>query len=147
MNTCSGIRRDGERCRAQAMRGSEWCLNHDPERAEENKRRGSKGGKRGGRGRPRVELGNIRTQLQDLVDGILDGSIDKGNGAVAGQLLNYMTRCIQVEMQAREQEELVERLEALEREMSSPHSHNGGSGAQDATLGPLTATRFHSPGL
>jgi hypothetical protein len=129
MNTCSGIRRDGERCRAQAMRGSEWCLNHDPERAEENKRRGSKGGKRGGRGRPRVELGNIRTQLQDLVDGILDGSIDKGNGAVAGQLLNYMTRCIQVEMQAREQEELVERLEALEREMSSPHSHNGGSGA------------------
>jgi len=87
MNTCSGIRRDGERCRAQAMRGSEWCLNHDPERAEENKRRGSKGGKRGGRGRPRVELGNIRTQLQDLVDGILDGSIDKGSGAVAGQLL------------------------------------------------------------
>jgi hypothetical protein len=129
MNTCSGIRRDGERCRAQAMRGSEWCLNHDPERAEENKRRGSKGGKRGGRGRPRVELGNIRAQLQDLVDGILDGSIDKGNGAVAGQLLNYMIRCVQVEMQAREQEELVERLEALEREMSSPHSHNGGSGA------------------
>jgi hypothetical protein len=129
MNTCSGIRRDGERCRAQAMRGSEWCLNHDPERAEENKRRGSKGGKRGGRGRPRVELGNIRTQLQDLVDGILDGSIDKGSGAVAGQLLNYMTRCIQVEMQAREQEELVERLEGLEREMDTSHFQNGGRGA------------------
>jgi hypothetical protein len=111
------------------MRGSEYCLNHDPDRAEENRRRGSKGGKRGGRGRPRVELGNIRTQLHDIADGVLDGSIDKGNGAVAGQLLNYMTRCIQVEMQAREQEELVERLEALEREMDASHSQNGGRGA------------------
>jgi hypothetical protein len=69
--------------------------------------------------------------LQDLVDRVQDGTVDKGRGAVAGQLLNYMIRCVQVEMQAREQEELVERLEALEKEMSSPpHSHNnGGRGA------------------
>jgi hypothetical protein len=129
MKTCSGIRNDGERCQAPAMKSSEYCNSHDPARAEENKRRYSKGGKRGGRGRPRVELRNIRAQLQDIADGVLDGSIDKGNGAVAGQLLNYMTRCIQIEMQAREQEELVERLEALESEMNISHSHNGGRGA------------------
>ena len=129
MKTCSGIRNDGERCQAPAMKSSEYCNSHDPDRAEENKRRYSKGGKRGGRGRPRVELRNIRTQLQDLVDGVQDGTVDKGRGAVAGQLLNYMIRCVQVEMQAREQEELVERLEALEREMSSPHSHNGRRGS------------------
>ena len=116
MKTCSSIRNDGERCQAPAMKSSEYCNSHDPDRAEENKRRYSKGGKRGGRGRPRV-------------DGVQDGTVDKGRGAVAGQLLNYMIRCVQVEMQAREQEELVERLEALEREMSFPHSHNGGRGA------------------
>jgi hypothetical protein len=108
------------------MRGSEYCLNHDPARAEENKRRYSKGGKRGGRGRPRVELASIRTQLQDLLDGVLDGSVDRGDASVAGQLLNYMIRSVQVELQAREQDELVERLEALERGASISHSHNGG---------------------
>jgi len=63
--------------------------------------------------------------LQDLLDGVLDGSVDRGDASVAGQLLNYMIRSVQVELQAREQEELVERLEALERGASISHSHNG----------------------
>lgn len=54
MAPCSGIRADGGRCRAQAMRNSEWCIGHDPNQAEA--RRASKGGKRGGRGRPTSEL-------------------------------------------------------------------------------------------
>jgi hypothetical protein len=52
MRTCSGIKANGERCRAQPMRDSEWCLNHHPDRAEENRRRSSRGGRRGGRGGP-----------------------------------------------------------------------------------------------
>jgi hypothetical protein len=64
--------------------------------------------------------------LQDLVDGVLDGSVDRGDASVAGQLLNYMIRSVQVELQAREQEELVERLEALERGASISHSQSGG---------------------
>jgi len=96
------------------MRDSQWCLNHDPDRLTQNRRNSSKGGRRGGRGRPRTELQNIRTQLQALVDAVGDGTTQRADASVMGQLLNYMVKCIQVELTAREQEELVERLEALE---------------------------------
>jgi hypothetical protein len=114
MALCSGIKANGERCRAQAMRDSQWCLNHHPDRAEENRRRGSKGGKRGGRGRKQVELSGIKSQLQDLADGVLDGSIERADASVASQILNVLLRAITVELQVKEQLELIERLEALE---------------------------------
>jgi hypothetical protein len=59
MALCSGIRADGDRCRAQAMRNSAYCIGHDPDQAEARRRRASKGGKRGGRGRPVAELGAL----------------------------------------------------------------------------------------
>ena len=111
MRTCSGIRTDGGRCQAQPMRNSEYCLNHDPSRAEENRRRSSKGGKRGGRGRPRVEVTNVKTQLQELADAVRDNRAD---AAVVSQILNVLLRAITIEVQLREQEEFAQRLEALE---------------------------------
>jgi hypothetical protein len=114
MRTCSGIRTDGGRCQAQPMRNSEYCLNHDPSRAEENRRRSSKGGKRGGRGRPRVEVTNVKTQLQELADAVRDNEINRADAAVVSQILNVLLRAITVEAQLREQEEFAQRLEALE---------------------------------
>lgn len=114
MRTCSGIKANGQRCRAQPMRESEYCLNHDPSRAEENRRRSSRGGKRGGRGRKQVELSSIKAQLQELADSVLDGSINRADGAVASQILNVLLRAISVELQVREQQELIQRLESLE---------------------------------
>jgi hypothetical protein len=38
MSTCAGTKRNGEPCTLPAMAGSEWCWNHDPDRAEERKR-------------------------------------------------------------------------------------------------------------
>jgi hypothetical protein len=114
MRTCSGIRTDGGRCQAQPMRNSEYCLNHDPSRAEENRRRSSKGGKRGGRGRPRVEVANVKTQLQELADAVRDNEINRADAAVVSQILNVLLRAITIEAQLREQEEFAQRLEALE---------------------------------
>jgi hypothetical protein len=114
MRTCSGIRTDGGRCQAQPMRNSEYCLNHDPSRAEENRRRSSKGGKRGGRGRPRVEVTNVKTQLQELADAVRDNEINRADAAVVSQILNVLLRAITIEVQLREQEEFAQRLEALE---------------------------------
>lgn len=115
MRSCSGIRADGGRCRAQPMRDAEYCLNHHPGRAAENRRRSSKGGKRGGRGRKQVELSSIKTQLQDLADGVLDGSVARADAAVASQILNVLLRAITTELQVKEQQELIERLEVLEQ--------------------------------
>ena len=119
MATCSGIRADGGRCRAQAMRASEWCIGHDPNQAEARRRRASKGGKRGGRGRPTTELARLRDRFEELADKVLEGSVERADGAVAGQLLNGARACVRDGLLAREQEELIGRLEALEQATSS----------------------------
>ena len=122
MSLCSGIKADGGRCRAQAMRASEWCIGHDPDQVEARRRRASKGGKRGGRGRPQAELSDVKRRLSDLVDDVLEGRKDRGDAAVAGQLLNTYIRAVGVELKVREQQEIVERLEELEEGLR----HRGG---------------------
>jgi len=119
MRYCVGTKKDGNRCQAPAMSSSQYCMSHDPERKEEFRQRSLKGGRRGGRGRPRVELTNIRGQLQELKDGVLDGTVERGNASVAGNLLNYMVRCIQIELQAKDQEELEARLSRLEEQLAA----------------------------
>ena len=114
MRACSGIRADGGRCGAQPMRDSQWCLNHDPDRAAVNKRRSAKGGRVGGRGRPSTELRRLQGRFEKLADDVLSGEVERGVGAVVGQLLNGARACVRDSLTAREQEELIERLEALE---------------------------------
>jgi hypothetical protein len=119
-----GIKADGGRCGAQAMRNSQWCINHDPDKAEARRRRASKGGKRGGRGRPSVELARLQARFEDLAEKVLSGEVERGVGAVVGQLLNGARACVRDALAAREQEELVARLEALEEALG--RSQTGG---------------------
>src|SRR5215210_1681685 len=115
MARCSGIRVDGGRCGAQAIRSSEYCVNHHPDYEDARRRRNSKGGKRGGRGRPQAELADIKRRLSDLAHDVLEERVDKGVAGVASQILSVYLRAVSVELSVREQLELVERLEALEQ--------------------------------
>ena len=115
MSICSGIRADGGRCKAQAMRNSEWCINHHPDYEQERRRRASKGGKRGGRCRPSVELASLREENADIRRRLLDGELLPNVAAVAVQSINTDIRALGAALKAREQEELLERLEALEQ--------------------------------
>ena len=117
MSVCSGIRADGGRCKAQAMRGSEWCINHHPDRSEVRRRRASKGGKRGGRGRPIGELGALRDENADIRRRLLEGELLPNVAAVAVQSINTDIRAVGATLKAKEQEELTERLEALEESL------------------------------
>src|SRR5215211_1335444 len=114
MSICSGIRADGGRCQAQAMRNSEWCINHHPDYEQERRRRASKGGKRGGRGRPITELTNLRDENAQIRRRLLDGELLPNIAAVAVQSINTDIRAVGATLKAREQEELTERLEAIE---------------------------------
>jgi hypothetical protein len=125
MSVCSGIRADGSRCKAQAMRNSAFCIGHDPDQAEARRRRASKGGKRGGRGRPSVELARLQASFEGLAEKVLSGEIERGVGAVAGQLLNGARACVRDGLAAREQEELVSRLEALEGALETKAGNGG----------------------
>src|SRR5215207_5718772 len=128
MTFCAGIKADGGRCGAQAMRNSQWCINHDPDKAEARRRRASKGGKRGGRGRPSVELARLQASFEDLAEKVLSGEVERGVGAVVGQLLNGARACVRDALAAREQEELVARLEALEEALEANARQSKGRG-------------------
>ena len=115
MSRCAGIRADGGRCGAQAIRDSQWCFNHHPDYEEQRQRRASKGGKRGGRGRPQAELSDLKSRLSDLADDVLAGNVDRSDAAVVGQLLGTMIRAIKTELEVKQQQEIIERVEVLEQ--------------------------------
>jgi hypothetical protein len=125
MALCAGIKADGGRCGAQAMRNSQWCINHDPDKVEARRRRASKGG---GRGRPSAELARLQARFEDLAEKVLAGDVERGVGAVAGQLLNGARACVRDALAAREQEELVARLEALEEALEANTRQSKGRG-------------------
>ena len=114
MATCTGITRRGDRCKGIAIDSSGYCYAHHPDHVEDRRRAARKGGHRGGRGRPQAELTDIKQRLSDLAEDVLEGRQDKGVAAVASQLLNVYLRAVSVELKVKEQQELIERLEALE---------------------------------
>ena len=114
MAKCSGITQAGTACKGTPIEGSQWCYAHHPGRAEERRRHGSKGGRRAGRGRPSVELARLQARFEELAEKVLAGEIERGVGAVAGQLLNGARACVRDGLAAREQEKLLTRLEELE---------------------------------
>lgn len=113
---CAGIKRDGGRCTMVVDGPNDYCYQHDPARAEERKRNAS----RAARSRPSRELTAIKTRLSDLAEAVLAGEVNRANAAVAGQLFNTIIRAVSVELKAREQMELVERLEELEAVIERP---------------------------
>jgi hypothetical protein len=121
---CTGITRTGERCKGIAIDGSGYCYAHHPDHADERKRAARKGGKRGGRGRPSVELARIQARFEELAEQVLNGEVERARAAVAGQLLNGARACVRDGLSAREQEELVERLEELERVLEQRKGSN-----------------------
>jgi hypothetical protein len=117
LSQCIGTRADGEPCAAQAIADSQWCFNHHPDYEEARRRRARRGGKRGGRGRPSpatAELARLQGRLEELAEGLVEEPYNADVYAVMGRLLNYARQCIATSLQARQVEELVTRLEALE---------------------------------
>ncbi len=125
MGRCSGITRTGTACKGIPIDGSQWCYVHHPDHAEERRRHGAKGGKRGGRGRPTTELARLRDRFEELADKVLAGEVERADGAVAGQLLNGARACVRDLLAAREQEELIARLEELEGVLEHKNERSG----------------------
>ena len=119
MNRCLGTKRDNSPCTVSVEPPQTYCWWHDPANADKRKQAASKGGKRAGRGRPSVELARLQGRFEELAAKVLSGEIERGVGAVAGQLLNGARACVRDGLAAREQEELIERLEALEEALET----------------------------
>jgi len=111
---CSGITHAGSACKGIPIDGSQWCYAHHPNRANERRRHGSKGGKRGDRGRPIAELGSLRNENAEIRRRLLEGELLPNVAAVAVQSVNTDIRAVGATLKAREQEEITERLAELE---------------------------------
>jgi hypothetical protein len=114
MAKCAAITRVGTACKGTPIDDSGYCYVHHPDKVEERKRLGSRGGRRGGRGRPSAELHRLQKRFEELAESVLEGETNAKAASVAGYLLNCARACIRDALTAREQEELIERLEQLE---------------------------------
>ncbi|HVF01094.1 MAG TPA: hypothetical protein VNA27_07115 [Rubrobacteraceae bacterium] len=110
MPRCAGSKPNGDQCERIVPAAQGYCYSHDPDRADERRRAASKAGK----SKPNRDVADIKRRPSELADGVLDGSVDKGVGAVASQILNVYLRAVSVELKVLETQELEERLTELE---------------------------------
>ncbi len=61
----------------------------------------------------------------DHAEKVLSGEVERGVGAVVGQLLNGARACVRDGLAAREQEELIARMEQLEEALEAKESRYG----------------------
>jgi hypothetical protein len=122
MSVCGFIKASGERCRAQALRDSQWCYVHAPELAEERGINNRKGGRTAGKGRPKggTELLWAKQRLKEIAEDVLEGRIDSRRGAVAVQALSALKGVVDTELRSLELKEQEERLSELERLAEQP---------------------------
>ena len=125
MNRCLGTKRDNSPCKVTVEPPKAYCWWHDPANAETHKQAASKGGKRGGRGRPVSELARLGARFEELADKVLYGEVERGVGAVVGQLLNGARACVRDGLAAPEQEELIACMEQLEEALEAKESRYG----------------------
>jgi hypothetical protein len=97
-----------------------------PRNADKRRRTAS----RGGRGKPNREIRALKKQLEDLVADVLEGRVDRGDGAVVNQILNTRARLIELERKVKETKELEDRIERLEQtgQDQQQNQQRGGSG-------------------
>jgi hypothetical protein len=80
-------------------------------RAEERRRNAS----RAGRSRPSREIRHLKNRLRDIAEGTLSGALHPRRAAVAVQADKAVVRALEQERKFVEQEELLTRIELLER--------------------------------
>jgi hypothetical protein len=113
---CAAITRAGERCKLDATSGS-YCWSHDPENAQERKRRAARGGKAS---RSRSASGEEMRQVKQgvrtvtVIAAVVRGRLDKGRGAVALQGYNTLLRAVEIGQRV-ELEDLAREVEELKR--------------------------------
>jgi hypothetical protein len=116
---CSHTYGDSSQCRRIVSAEQEYCYSHDPQRASERKRNAA----RGGRAKASGELGRVKARLHTLADMVEQGQMDRADAAVISQIWGTYLRAVSVELKAREQLQITERLEQLEEDLG----HKGGS--------------------
>ena len=125
MITCAASKPDGTPCERIVGASQKYCYAHDPYHQQARSRAASKAA----RSKPNRELSALKEQLFTLYEDVREGRIEPKVGAVVNQVLNTRLRVVALERDIREQEELAERIEALEHQSAEEKSRGWGAGA------------------
>ncbi len=111
LSVCPAITRKGTRC-TQSVEGAQtYCHHHDPERARERSRSASRAAK--AKSNPLTR--SLHRQLEKLDEDVATGELPPYRAAVVVQVLNCRLRLVEIERRVEEQDDLLARLDALER--------------------------------
>ena len=110
MRQCSFIKPNGGRCKGVATEQHGLCWAHDPKNAEQRHRQASRAAK----AKPSREIRTLKSEIKVIIDDVRDGHLDRQSGAVMLHGYRTLRDDIELERRVREQDELVERLEAVE---------------------------------
>src|SRR5215212_10080972 len=133
MPRCTATKDDGTACERIVSASQKFCFAHDPATASQRSRNASKAA----RSKPSRELKAVKERLRGLADGVLAGEVDEEAAAVASRILAVYLRAVEAERKLKEQEEILERIEALEQR------REGGRRRWDR--GALATTRSRQP--
>jgi len=102
-----------------AQPGSSTCWAHDPQNAERRREITTKAG--------RVKTVNkqiteIKAQLKELMDGVVEGKKDKARVSVAAQVAGVLVRYYELERRIKVDEDLEKRITALEENRKQQES-------------------------
>ncbi len=111
MVRCAGTKRNGEACSVTVEPPDTYCWWHDPSYSEERRRAASKGGK--AKANPLTR--ELHRRLDTLAEDVANGDLAPYRAAVIVQALNARIRLVEVERRVEEQQDLLARLDALER--------------------------------
>jgi hypothetical protein len=110
MSKCIGFKPDGSLCQGVAKRGSDWCPSHDPARKDARRRSASKAA----RSKPGREIGNLKAQLAELAENVLNATVEPKVGAVVTQIFNARIKLIDCERRIKEADELEAKIEEIQ---------------------------------
>ena len=121
MPRCAATKANGERCQRIVGESQTLCYSHDETRKGERSAAASKAA----RSKHTNETTEIKRDLRELMDGVLDGTYERGRASVAATVAGVLCRYLELERKIREQDELERRIAELE-EAAAHHSSYGG---------------------
>ena len=103
---CQGITSQGKRCEKLIGAGQNLCFLHDPASAEKRKEMASRAAKARHGGGERAEIVELRQEMRELADKVLDRKVTTGVGSVVNQILGNLLKTFETQRKQVEFDEI-----------------------------------------
>ena len=124
---CLGITSSGQRCERVVGPSQRHCYHHNPEEAQRRKENASKAAKAKHGGGEQAEIVELRQEMRELADKVLDRKVTPGIGSVVNQILGNMIKTFEQQRKQEEHAELRKEVEELKSRFEVRRTSGGNS--------------------